>query len=112
MIDSLKTWTMDHRDPVDAFLRRCFAENRVLMLQSDLCAVLEALAADLCQFDGTPLQQAVRHFQEGVFQPPWAYFALREGAGPWRYLRMHWEQLSPAPPSLPCSLPCSSVHRH
>lgn len=96
MIDSLKTWTMDHRDPVDAFLRRCFAENRVLMLQSDLCAVLEALAAELvCQFDGTPLQQAVRHFQEGVFQPPWAYFALREGAGRWRYLRMHQEQLTP-----------------
>ncbi len=96
MIDALKSWTAEHRDPVDAFLRRCFAENRVLMLQSDLCRVLETLAMEPArQLDGTPLQQAVRHFQEGVFQSPWAYFALREGAGRWRYLRMHQEQLVP-----------------
>jgi len=96
MIDELKAWTAEHRDPVDAFLRRCFAENRVLMLQSDLCGVLAALAAEPAhQLDGTPLQQAVRHFQEGVLQSPWAYFALREGAGRWRYLRMHQEQLTP-----------------
>lgn len=42
MIDALKIWTAEHRDPVDAFLRRCFAENRALLLQSDLCAVLDA----------------------------------------------------------------------
>ncbi|MBD3812409.1 sucrose synthase [Thiobacillus sp.] len=96
MIDALKTWTTDHRDPVDAFLRRCFAENRVLLLQSDLCHVLDTLATESAgSLDGTPLQQAVRHFQEGVFQHPWAYFALREGAGRWRYLRMHQEQLMP-----------------
>lgn len=96
MIDLLKTWTTDHRDPVDAFLRRCFAENRVLLLQSDLVHVLESLAAESpLPLDGTPLQQAVRHFQEGAFQHPWAYFALREGAGRWRYLRMHQEQLLP-----------------
>ncbi len=96
MIDALKTWTMDHRDPVDAYLRRCFAENRALLLQSDLCGAFDALAADHpAPLDGSPLQQAVRHFQEGVFQSPWAYFALREGAGRWRYLRMHQEQLVP-----------------
>ena len=96
MIEALKTWTTDHRDPVDAFLRRCFAENRVLLLQSDLLHVLEGLAAESpLPLDGTPLQQAVRHFQEGAFQHPWAYFALREGAGRWRYLRMHQEQLLP-----------------
>ena len=96
MIDALKIWTAEHRDPVDAFLRRCFAENRALLLQSDLCAVLDALATESAgSLDGTPLQQAVRHFQEGVLQSPWAYFALREGAGRWRYLRMHQEQLVP-----------------
>ncbi|MHB1092358.1 sucrose synthase [Thiobacillus sp.] len=96
MIDVLKTWTTDHRDPVDAFLRRCFAENRVLLLQSDLLHVLDGLAAESpLPLVGTPLQQAVRHFQEGAFQHPWAYFALREGAGRWRYLRMHQEQLVP-----------------
>jgi len=30
-----------------------------------------------------------------VFQHPWAYFALREGPGCWRYLRMHQEYLMP-----------------
>jgi sucrose synthase len=96
MIDTLKIWIADHRDPVDAFLRRCFAENRALLLQSDLCQVLDAVAAESASpLEGTPLQQAVRHFQEGVLQPPWAYFALREGAGRWRYLRMHQEQLVP-----------------
>ena len=97
MFDALKAWTADHRDPVDAYLRRCFAENRALMLQSDLSQMLDALAVDPLRspLDGTPLQQAVRHFQEGVFQSPWAYFALREGAGRWRYLRMHQEQLMP-----------------
>lgn len=96
MIETLKAWTADHRDPVDAFLRRCFAENRALMLQSDLCRVLDGLAAESAgALDGTPLAQAVRHFQEGVLQSPWAHFALREAAGRWRYLRMHQEHLLP-----------------
>jgi len=96
MIEALKTWTTDHRDPVDAFLRRCFAENRVLLLQSDLSRVFDGLTAESAgPLDDTPLHQAVRHFQEGVFQHPWAYFALREGPGCWRYLRMHQEYLMP-----------------
>ncbi|MDO9636856.1 MAG: sucrose synthase, partial [Thiobacillus sp.] len=96
MIDALKTWTADHRDPVGAYLRHCFAENRVLLLQSDLCHVYDALAREYeIDLKGSPLHQAVRHFQEGVFEQPWAYFALREGPGRWRYLRMHLEQLVP-----------------
>ena len=96
MIDALKTWTTDHRDPVNAYLRICFAENRALLLQSDLERTFEKLAAESeSPLAGTPLQQAVRHFQEGVFQHPWAYFALREGPGRWRYLRIHREMLAP-----------------
>jgi len=96
MIDALKTWTVDHRDPVGAYLRHCFAEERALLLQSDLCHVFDALAREYeADLKGSPLHQAVRHFQEGVFQQPWAYFALREGAGRWHYLRMHLEQLVP-----------------
>lgn len=61
-----------------------------MLLQSDLCHVFDALARDYeTDLKGSPLHQAVRHFQEGVFQQPWAYFALREGAGRWHYLRMH-----------------------
>lgn len=96
MIDALKTWTADHRDPVGAYLRHCFAENRVLLLQSDLCHVFDALAREYeIDLKGSPLHQAVRHFQEGVFEQPWAYFALREGPGRWHYLRVHLEQLAP-----------------
>ncbi|MFP5403149.1 MAG: sucrose synthase [Gammaproteobacteria bacterium] len=96
MIDALKTWALAHRNPADAFVRGCFAEQRALLLQSDLARVLDAVA-EACDapLDGTPLQQAVRRFQEGVLQPPWAYFALREGAGRWRYLRIHQDQLEP-----------------
>ena len=96
MIEALKIWTAEHRDPVDAYLRRCFAENRALLLQSDLCRVLDALAAESASaLAETPLAQAVRLFQEAVLQSPWAYFALRERAGRWRYLRMHQAQLLP-----------------
>ncbi|MEW6416128.1 MAG: sucrose synthase [Pseudomonadota bacterium] len=102
MIDALKTWAASHRDPMDAFLRRCFAEQRPLLLQSDLGRVLDAVS-DSCgvTLDDTPLQRAVRRFQEAVLQPPWAYFALREGAGRWRYLRMH--QDFPLPEPVPVS---------
>ena len=30
-----------------------------------------------------------------MFQSPWAYFALREGAGRWHYLRAHQEEVVP-----------------
>ncbi len=96
MIEALKTWSGDHRDPVHAYLRHCFSENRALLLQTDLCRLLETLAAESgVTLKGTPLQQAVSHFQEGVFQPPWAYFSLREGPGRWRYLRMHQDRIDP-----------------
>ena len=96
MIDVLKAWTTDHPDPVNAYLRACFDEKRALLLQSDLRNVFDKLAAEFeSPLEGTPLQQAVRHFQEGVFQHPWAYFALREGAGRWRYVRMRQDQAIP-----------------
>jgi sucrose synthase len=96
MIDSLRKWMADHRDPVTAYLRHCFAENRALLLQSDLRRVFDTMAAEYpSSLAGTPLQQAVQHFQEGVFQHAWAYFALREGAGRWQYLRLHQELLVP-----------------
>lgn len=96
MIEALKAWSGDHRDPVHAYLRLCFSENRPLLLQSDLCRLLATLAAESgVPLDDTPLQQAVRHFQEGVFQSPWAYFSLREGPGRSRYLRMHQDRIEP-----------------
>jgi sucrose synthase len=96
VIETLTLWTTTHRDPVDAYLRRCFAENRPLLLQSDLQHIFDTLREESVQPPGdSPLAQAVRHSQEGVFQHPWAYFALRAGPGRWCYLRMHQAHLVP-----------------
>lgn len=96
MIEHLRAWAHEHRDALQAFLRRCFAEGRPLLLQTDLCGLFsglrEAMADELAD---SPLQDSIRLMQEGVFQPPWAYFALREGAGHWHTLRMHLEDVVP-----------------
>ncbi|MFP5380629.1 MAG: sucrose synthase [Gammaproteobacteria bacterium] len=96
MIEELHGWAHAHRDALQAFLRRCFAENRPLMLQTDLCSIFEELrAATPDELAGSPLEDSVMLLQEAVLQPPWAYFALREGAGAWHYLRAHLENASP-----------------
>ena len=96
MIEHLQDWSTTHRDALYAFLHRCFAQQRPLLLQSDLCAAFTALCADYPEdLDATPLREAVRHFQEAVLRPPVACFALRESAARWRYLRLHQELLTP-----------------
>lgn len=96
MIDQLRAWAREHRDAQQAFLRRCFAEGRPLMLQTDLCGVFSALCETMRDgLAASPLEENVRLLQEGVFQSPWAYFSLREGAGRWHYLRAHLEEVVP-----------------
>lgn len=96
MIDQLRTWAQEHRDAQQAFLRRCFAEGRPLMLQTDLCTICDALRETMTEaFTNSPMESGARLLQEGVFQPPWAYFSLREGAGRWHYLRAHLEEVVP-----------------
>ncbi|OGS98307.1 MAG: sucrose synthase [Gallionellales bacterium RIFCSPLOWO2_12_FULL_59_22] len=96
MIDHLRAWTHEHRDAQQAFLRRCFAEGRPLMLQTDLRGIFSGLCETMSgELAASPLEESVRLLQEGVFQSPWAYFALREGAGRWHYLRAHLEEAVP-----------------
>jgi sucrose synthase len=95
VIDALRTWAAEHRDALHAFLRRCFAEGRPLMLQTDLGSAFSGLRDTLGGLAGSPLEDAVRLLQEAVLQPPWAYFALRERAGHWHYLRAHLEEAVP-----------------
>ncbi|OGT05353.1 MAG: sucrose synthase [Gallionellales bacterium RBG_16_57_15] len=96
MIDRLRAWAHDHRDAQQAFLRRCFAEGRPLLLQTDLSGIFSGLRETMAdEFAGSPLESSARLLQEGVFQSPWAYFALREGAGRWHYLRAHLEEVVP-----------------
>lgn len=95
MIECLRAWVHEHRDALQAFLRRSFAEGRPLMLQTDLRGVFEGLRETHGELAGSPLEDCVRLLQEGVFRSPWAYFALREGAGRWHYLRVHLEETVP-----------------
>ncbi len=91
MIDQLCAWAVDHRDAMQHFLRRCLADSRPLLLHTDLQAYypLDAAAA------ADPLARVVRHMQEAVLQTSWAYFAIRENAGHWHYLRMHLDAAAP-----------------
>lgn len=96
MTEQLRAWAQEHRDAMQAFLRRCFSEERPLLLQTDLRRLFEDLRGTAAEeLADSPLEDGVRLLQEGVLQPPWAYFALREGAGRWRYLRAHLEEPEP-----------------
>ena len=96
MIENLRTWVGGHRDEMQAFLRRCFAEERPLLLQTDLRGIFAGLAElGLDAGPGTPLDRVVRLLQEAVLQAPWACFAVREEAGSWHYLRAHLDDVVP-----------------
>jgi len=96
MIEHLRAWADEHRDALQAFLRRCFSEGRPLLLQTDLREIFKSLRETMVEeLTGSPLEDSVRLLQEGVLQPPWAYFALRQGAGRWQYLRAHLEEATP-----------------
>jgi sucrose synthase len=95
MIEELIHYTRDNRDSVYTLLRRYFAQNRPFLLQSDLRheftqMCLEPDKGKLCD---TSLHEFVHHLQEGVFNQPWAYFALRERIAQWRYVRIHLEHV-------------------
>lgn len=95
MIEDLIHYTRENRDAVYTLLRRCFAQKRQFLLQSDLRRGFERLCKepDMEVLRDTTLSEFVHHLQEGVFNQPWAYFALRGRIAQWRYLRIHLEHL-------------------
>jgi len=95
MIEELIDFVRDNRDAFYTLLRRYFAQNRPFLLQSDLRSEFAALCAEP-ERDGlssSPLGYFVQHLQEGVFNAPWVYFALRPGAAQWLYLRIHGDSV-------------------
>ncbi len=96
MIDDLTQFTKENRDAVYALLRAYFAENRSFLLQSDLLQIFSEIsrAPDRKNIASSPLYEFVHHLQEGVFNHPWAYFALRNRIAQWCYLRFHLEHLA------------------
>jgi sucrose synthase len=100
MIETLREWSIAHQDDIQSFLRRCFADQRPLLLHTDLMACFRAEADERTEMlAGSPLESAVKRMQEAVLRPPWAYFALRESAGRWHHLRCHLE--APEPEAVP-----------
>ena len=91
MIERLFSWVEENRDAVQAFLRRCFADGRALLLHTDLQDLYRASATD----EDNPLAHAVRYMQEAVLRPPLIAFAIREDAGRWHYFRNHLDAATP-----------------
>ncbi len=89
MIENLIHYAKENRDMIYALMRRYFAEKRHFLLQSDLHAGFEALSGER----DPVLGEFVRSLQEGVFNSPWAYFALRPETAQWTYLRINSESL-------------------
>ena len=96
MIEELMQFTRENRDSAYTFLRRCFGCDRLFLLPSDLrqefrqmCGEAERNLPESC------LQTFVYHLQEGVFNQPWAYFAVRGRIAEWRFVRMHIEHVVP-----------------
>ena len=78
-------------------MRRYFAKDSSILLQYDLreeFAILDREGGH-SGLSSSPLGQFVHQLQEGVFQAPWVYFALRLGAARWLYVRIHVESIIP-----------------
>lgn len=98
MIEDLVQFTQDNRELVYALLNRCFAQKRPFLLQSDLREEFLAFRDESEGVDPKEmarLENFVAHLQEGIFNLPWAYFALRPGIGQWIYLRINVESMMP-----------------
>ncbi|MCC6916290.1 sucrose synthase [Nitrosomonas sp.] len=93
MTDTFSTCTRQNRDAVYTLLRRYFAANRTLLLQSDLRDGLLQTEQDCGHFD--MLRTFVFRLQEGIFSSPWAYLALRPEIAKWEFMRIHQEHLIP-----------------
>lgn len=97
MIQTFVTYAHQHRDAIYNLMRRYFMLERPLLLQSDLRNELVNMQREL-ELNDTSLGMLinfVEHLQEGVFQAPWAYLALRDSIADTTYLRIHQDQLVP-----------------
>jgi sucrose synthase len=97
MIHSLTEFAEQHRDAIYTLLRRYFALDQSLLLQSDLRAELFALKDQLNLDDAAWAQftDFVLELHEGVMLTPWAYFSVRPAVGQFDYLRIHQDDLIP-----------------
>ncbi|MXS85852.1 sucrose synthase [Nitrosomonas sp. HPC101] len=91
--ENLAICTQQNRDAVYTLLRRYFSMDRPLLLQSDLRYELLEMEKDCGQID--TLNKFIFRLQEGVFNSPWAYLALRPDIAKLEFVRIHQEHLIP-----------------
>jgi sucrose synthase len=78
------------REETYIVLRRWFALGRSFLSAGELRREFAALGRP--QEPGDALAELVGRLDRGAFREPWAYLALRERVGAWRYLRLHLER--------------------
>ena len=78
------------RDETYIVLRRWFALGKAFLSAGELRREFAALGRP--QEQGDALAELVGRLDRGAFREPWAYLALRERVGAWRYLRLHLER--------------------
>jgi sucrose synthase len=95
MIEEFIHYTRENRAVLYTLLRRYFGLNRPFLLLSDLRQEFNQMCteSDNQTLHETFLHEFVNHLQEGIFNQPWVYFALRERIAQWRYLRIHLEHV-------------------
>lgn len=97
MIDELTKFAQQNRDAVYTLMRRYFMLDHGLLLQSDLRSELATMQSEtkIDEAGIATLVQFVQQLQEGVFQAPWAYFAMRPDIARLNYMRIHQDHLVP-----------------
>lgn len=101
MIQEFIAFAHQNRDPIYTLMRRYFMLDYRFLLQSDLRKEFDSMLQENEVHNGSlsVLGRFVENLQEGIFQPPWAYFAARQGVANIVYLRIHQDDLVPEPVS-------------
>ena len=97
MLSRLHDFAEAHPDVFVLLMKRYLAEERNVLLRSDLIRGFEEVRASYEPSDlsKSVLAEAVASVQEGVFRAPWAVLSFRLGPGRWRYARIHADRLVP-----------------
>lgn len=92
----LSAWIEQHRHRAHRFFHRLLAEERNLLLRSDVLDVFEGTRKrdDDGDLADTPLGIIVRYCQEAAVDHSWIYLALRYRVAHWGYLRLHVDTFS------------------
>lgn len=94
-IKELQQSIKEHRAVWHEWLRKCQAEGRSFLLQSDLMRIWQTIVEEGADPNGiAELSSWIIHLQEACFDSPSAVFAYRPRIGEWRFYLGNHDQLS------------------